>query len=75
MILTTGVSFEDFKEIYDAISNVVDYEPTREHIQKIWDALPQDIKNIDFNWGDNSVFRWHLTKWISENIDIVNNLK
>lgn len=76
MKINIQLESEDFNAMQDVILSNVGYIPTKQHIQKVWDILPSEIKAIAISWDcSDSVFRDVMFEWCSENIEIINSLK
>lgn len=68
MIVNVTLEKEDFDSMHDAIYDVLDYEPTYDQIQAIWDKLPEDIKATGIQWGtSDTVFRDDFYVWLQKN--------
>ena len=51
MIITVQLEQEDYNHMHDVIYEALDFEPTNEQIQAIWDELPEHIKGTAIEWG------------------------
>lgn len=70
MIVNVILERGDFNAMHDVILEALNLECeiTDEVIQKIWDKMPDDIKNTAITWGCNdTVFRDNMYEWLEEN--------
>lgn len=68
MIIKITLEQEDYDHMHDVIYEALDFEPSNEEIQAIWDKLPEDIKGTAIQWGtSDTVFRDKLYVYLETN--------
>lgn len=68
MIVTVTLKQEDYDHMHDVILEALNFEPTNEQCQKIWDELPEHIKGTAIEWGtSDTVFRDKLYEYLEKN--------
>ena len=73
MKVTVELEQEDLDHMHDVIYEVIDREPTNEEILRVWENLPEGIRETAIQWGtSDTVFRDNMYEWLSENLRTVN---
>lgn len=68
MIINIILEQEDYDHMHDVIFEALEFEPSNEEIQAIWDKLPEDIKGTAIQWGtSDTVFRDNLYVYLKTN--------